>query len=825
MGTALARSAPSKQNNQQGPDQGQAVPAKQNTGVMGTLGGWWDSGTSWLGRKYDQASDAVSSTYNSVKQTVGDFADIYQNSDLSWKNGKFSASTDMDEVMDVLPEDIRKRYQLDKSNPAANKVTLEMDTNTGKLTLKIPNLQLNSLDLGGVKVGKTSLSGVVLSMDGAGGVARDFTEKKAGGWVADKVFGKQSEDQKKKGFDTNSSLKIAKVLATDVVHAQSKMKASALEVNGLSVSIFNQGGGLPGLDERPDQLRMDFSATSASVRGLSTPTTQAGDLSLGGVSGNLDQRTETADLSVASISTTGLVQDGQRLGSGRIENLSAHIDNKGGGLPFIDKQEDHLNTHVKAGSVSATNVNTSAAKLKSASISNLDANIDTTGPKLKTSGSIGTASVNGLDTDTVDADALKVNGGSWNHGSNGSSGAIKSASATNISQGNNSVGSLDVKDASGGRTQDGTIHASIGSVDASKIKTGGTSINTASVNGVNATHKGTTTSGSVKGAQATGIKADLGNGSSLKVDSAQASNLGASHNSAIKPTATNSFTAPSVGQVAGAVQNANLRGSIPLNEGNYGQVKVDPNTHANVSLNVNNGMVDPKTSRVDIDHPLDGPLWVDVKGAYLDDAKDGRAKLRANLGGAPDTNISDKLPGGQKTVPLSLTELAKMAPGQKTTATPSTNSTPATTINAGNLSASGVQFNSTSPNTQPKTPVSNSKKKDMSQMADLGGSSFSGNVGLKSGKTDLGSIKADLMREDGRDNNISVGAQQGGQNLALEFTRLLVGSFKLDLGGTKAESGRTAVSDGNLTVDQSGGSKQVNGSIGNVTVENLGIKK
>lgn len=75
MGTALAHSNPvkSKRPEQEGPAQSQQLPAKQNTGVMGTLQGWWDKGTDWAADKYDQASGAVSSAYNSVKKTAGDF--------------------------------------------------------------------------------------------------------------------------------------------------------------------------------------------------------------------------------------------------------------------------------------------------------------------------------------------------------------------------------------------------------------------------------------------------------------------------------------------------------------------------------------------------------------------------------------------------------------------------------------------------------------------------------------------------------------------------------------------------------------------------------
>ena len=300
---------------------GQQLPQKAgNQGVGSTLKGWWDKGTNWLGKKYDQASDAVSGAYNSVKQTASDFADIYQNSDLSYKDGKFSASTDMDEVMDVLPASMRDKLSLDKSLPSANKATLDVDTKTGKLSLKVPNLMLSSLNMGGVSAGKTRLGGVQLTIDNAGALAHDYAKKKAGSTVADMVFGKQ---QQATGIDSTTTLKVASVLANDVAYPAAQMSAKQLELSGLDVSIFNKGGGLPAADSHPDQLQMNFSVGSAVVRGLSSPKTSATELGISGLSGNLDQLI----VSKINLEVTSLKADPMRIpGLNKDENTKGCSD-------------------------------------------------------------------------------------------------------------------------------------------------------------------------------------------------------------------------------------------------------------------------------------------------------------------------------------------------------------------------------------------------------------------------------------------------------------------------------------------------------------------
>ena len=216
-------------------------------------------------------------------------------------------------------------------------------------------------------------------------------------------------------------------------------------------------------------------------------------------------------------------------------------------------------------------------------------------------------------------------------------------------------------------------------------------------------------------------------------------------------------------------------------------------------------------TRASVDPPLDGPLWVTAKGAYLDPTDHDHAVLKADLGGWKDMNLSDKLPGGQSSLPLDVGSLARQLAPAPSPAPASSKQAPLS-ASAGSLSASGISVQSQMPSKGLPASVG---------PADLAHSSLSGQVGLKTGKADLGSVKADLLKEDAKDNTLGVEAK--GPNLALEFTRLLVGSFSTSLGGTNVQAGKAAVGDGTLKVQDGGGSRNVNGKIGSVKVENLDV--
>lgn len=1077
--------------------------------------------------------------------------EIYQESDLSFKDGKFSASTDMDEVMDVLPADLRKRMNLDRSLPSANRVQLEIDRSTGKVTLKIPDLMLSSLDLGGVTAGKTRMTGITLSMDGGGGVARDFAEKKAGKTVTNLLMGKEKaqgaagqggQAAGQGGHDTTSTLRVQSVLAQDVVHGASKSSVKELSLQDLFVQIANKGGGLPGAHGfeggRTDNLTMDFSVGSATVKGLSSPGAQAGSLGVSGVKGSFDQQTERGSLSAASIQAGGLNAGGKQLGSGQVRQLSAQIDNKGGGLPFFDQTPDHLQTQggvgsaqvsglntgtgslgagsleggrwaqrpdgisvgasalsvqdlkgasasvasgsgrnvsgsfgadghtvtgdrmqiagVKAGensigraeaeglrfksdaagtgisadarSLAVSGVDTAAvdlqqgraedlryrqsqgnvavgagsvgltglksagadaasvsgsgvqfrkdqagmagsadqlalqggrvgeARLKAAAATGLDlsaqggvragsakslsltgldtekvdaaqvnardlqaredksgihlaikgadaAGLDAAGNRAaavslsgldaqvgadRRSGSLklGSASATGLDTAAVDAKGVRLDGLDARLSAAGGALSLKGASATGLSangvtagsvgvgdvraEGRDAqhlsagVGSLTAKDIQGKQGgvaslqaqnlsvgRDGQqLQAGVASASATGLRAGDSRVGAADLTGLSAsgTDNGTgrigldgvtlrdvdtasvdaktvtgkklaATAGpngldaSAKMLGATGVSAGSG-GTAVSIREIGAEDVAVRQGKPGAPIVQRTAGSSAAG-MAGLIDDADIRATAGLTPGKMSAVTVKKGTDINARVKINDGQIDPRATRADFSKPLDGPLWTGVNGVYMDPQKDGSAKVKADVSGFFDLDITKNLPGGQKTLPTGAAALAgKLSPQ----ATPGTvTSTPSTGLSAtaGRVSASGVSLSaqSQSPALSGGGPV------------DLSRASVSGSASLKSGTASVGAVKADLMREDARDNSVQFGAQQGGRNLALEFTRLLVGSFSTTFGGTEVQAGKSSVGQGQLSVAPGGSGAQVKGTVGSVQVEGLGVRR
>jgi hypothetical protein len=100
-----------------------------------------------------------------------------------------------------------------------------------------------------------------------------------------------------------------------------------------------------------------------------------------------------------------------------------------------------------------------------------------------------------------------------------------------------------------------------------------------------------------------------------------------------------------------AVQDGRVQLEVPLKAGTYTfgghDVKVKEGTKALVDVEVKDGKLqsiqESKTggTRVKIDPPIEGPLWITGKGAYVS-GKDGQGKVMADVGGWFDKKLGDK---------------------------------------------------------------------------------------------------------------------------------------------------------------------------------------
>lgn len=110
-------------------------------------------------------------------------------------------------------------------------------------------------------------------------------------------------------------------------------------------------------------------------------------------------------------------------------------------------------------------------------------------------------------------------------------------------------------------------------------------------------------------------------------------------------------------QLLSGVQDGDLQVNIPLKEGEYKinglKVGVPKGAVLKVQAQVRDGKLVPARDtrgrdtgggcKVEIDPPIDLPLWIDGDGAYLQDKGQARAKFSADLGGWFDKSIADNM--------------------------------------------------------------------------------------------------------------------------------------------------------------------------------------
>lgn len=94
-----------------------------------------------------------------------------------------------------------------------------------------------------------------------------------------------------------------------------------------------------------------------------------------------------------------------------------------------------------------------------------------------------------------------------------------------------------------------------------------------------------------------------------------------------------------LGSASRLVDDADIRGSVGLNEGRVDSLHVKPGTTASGQVRVRDNHVDQRNTRVDLSRPLDGPLWTSVSGVAP--GRDGQ--LKADVNGWFDQDLAPKV--------------------------------------------------------------------------------------------------------------------------------------------------------------------------------------
>jgi hypothetical protein len=243
--------------------------------------------------------------------------------------------------------------------------------------------------------------------------------------------------------------------------------------------------------------------------------------------------------------------------------------------------------------------------------------------------------------------------------------------------------------------------------------------------------------------------------------------------------------------LARQVETADVRASVPLHPGKVGPLDIERDTRANARVVVQDGTVDTDATNLRLSKPLDGPLWTDVKGVYLQDGKEpGTMKAKADVGGFVDLDVGKRLPG-EGPLPTDVGALVDRF-----------RSAPGTPGNADRGPAS------------PRGPDDAAKPG-----VDLAGLSVKGSAQLASGQADLGGARVDFQRQAPTDNAVSFDVTR--DRAALQIDRVLTGGVDVKAGQQETHIGATRASGLSLDVKRTADGQEVHGALPEVELKDV----
>lgn len=457
----------------------------------GGLTGWWNSTTDWVSEKAAGVADAASNAWDRTQAFASDLGDVVRTSSVGMKDGTLTASTDLDELLDLMPERVRKAIQLDKSHPSANRANLALDTKSGSLRVDVPDLQVKGVKAGGVSTGRVEAKGVSLTIDNAGQKAKEIVQGMAGGQVSEWVFGGSDKEGKAGSGVSRTQLKVASASAQDVKVAGPKGKpssATSVKVEGVDITL-EEVKGLPG---GKSGVNTTASVARAQARGVQAGGARADVVRAQRLHGALSASGERGNLGVEVLGAQGLETDGKKIATAEARNLSTSFTNKGGGTPLADATPDtDLRTEGSAASLAVTGAAAGTDRVGSTRADG----VAWTSAKGGTRAQAAAVDVDAIDTDAVDLASGKGTGVTVDVGADGLEVHARDASLTKLDTVNTDVAAASARNFALRRT------ATDMRLSADRAAVSGLDTTSVDATSANATHLALTTD--AKGTRAT----------------------------------------------------------------------------------------------------------------------------------------------------------------------------------------------------------------------------------------------------------------------------------------------------------------------------------
>jgi len=385
----------------------QAAPANSEAAGHsgGGLMGWFHSAGQWVGDRWHDVTSTVSETASKVGTFASDVWDVAKTTSVGWKDGQLSVDTDLDEVMDLMPQKVRDSLQLDRDK-SQNRVKLSFDHTTGQLTASSDDLAIKSVNTDKLKTGAVHLSGAKITLSNPGGGLPGLDDGSG-------LLGYHDRPD-----NLQASLSLDAMQAEDIELAgkDGPTKVRSVETGGLRAGLSTQQG-MPFADK--GSTSAGFSVEKAVVRGLNGVGLGADELSVDHAEAGLDEGAETAFLETSGVSVKNGRQGAQSLGDASVEHARVDVHNRGGGAVFFDDAADHLEADVAVSAAGLHDFQGADQRVGSASVADVHARWSQDQGTLNASaGDLRASKVDtdGVDAGDVDLDHVKVDLGPQGEG-------------------------------------------------------------------------------------------------------------------------------------------------------------------------------------------------------------------------------------------------------------------------------------------------------------------------------------------------------------------------------------------------------------------------
>ncbi len=439
------------------------APANPEPKKRGGVLGWFQDAGDWVAEKYTTVSTAVGNAVDTTKRVAGDVWDVVKTTDVSLQDGKLAVETDLDEVMDLMPETVRNRVKLGQG--AENRVKLQYDGKTNALSASSSDLEIEGMDLGALSTGPARFKDVSITVKNP----------------ADAI--QMLEGPREALGDTQDGVSIdVQVGQADASNVAVRGANGVTRVEQLAVKNFQGSAsntdGLP-LGDQARGTRAGFSVGSADLSGVSQGDQKLGGIQVKDVAGGLSETEETAWLSVGSVDASGIAGQQGALGSANASDVRVDIRNEGGGLVGLDDKADHLNASVTASAASVSDASVAGARIGTAGVTGLalTADQDTNTLDLAASGVTGTKLAHGTNrVGGVQGTGLEASLGSAGWAAELDSGAVTQAALAGYDVNGAQVTGLSVAGGDGG-IEGSVDRAAVQGVSGTGLSVGGATVN------------------------------------------------------------------------------------------------------------------------------------------------------------------------------------------------------------------------------------------------------------------------------------------------------------------------------------------------------------